>query len=170
MSETMQVAKRTAINFVVLAASAFVLFVLAAIINFLGQLVGLSSPNRLIEVALSVGNSSTMQAIISIWLLTAAVVIALPSIWKPFATTTALMFDVGYAVLGALAGFGLAIGSFGGNWTVLIWALVYSAIIAVGYWAVGKFMPMADLEHRGRMRWILVGVLVLAAPIILLWG
>ena len=55
------------------------------------------------------------------------------------------MFDVGYAVLGALAGFGLAIGSFGGNWTVLIWALIYSAIIAVGYWAVSRFMPMADL-------------------------
>jgi hypothetical protein len=29
---------------------------------------------------------------------------------------------------------------------------------------------MADLEHRGRLRWILVGVLVVAAPIILLWG
>jgi hypothetical protein len=80
------------------------------------------------------------------------------------------MLDVGYGVLGALTGFGLAIGLFGGGWRIFLWAIVYSAVIAGGYMLVRKFLPLSEMRSYGNGRWILAAVLFLASPLILLWG
>jgi hypothetical protein len=81
---------------------------------------------------------------------------------RPLSTTTTLMFDVGYGILGALTGFGIAIGLFGGGWSILLRALIYSVIIAVGYLAVRKWLSRdeftVDRRTRGRRpvssRWL----------------
>ena len=81
-----------------------------------------------------------------------------------------LMFAVGYGVLGALSGFGLAIGLFGGGWRIFIWAIIYSALIAAGYALVRKYLPLAEMQNYGKNRWILAAILFVASPLILLWG
>lgn len=164
------IAKRSAGNFAIFAACAFVLWFWAALINWLAKSLRLSAPDHLLNVATSIAQSSTLQAIISIWLLTAAIVIAFPGLWRPFSATTVLMLDVGYGVLGALTGFGLAIGLFGGGWRVFMWSVVYSAIIAAGYFAVRQWLPLSEVQSYGRGRWMLALVLFLASPIVLLWG
>lgn len=165
-----ELVKRSGGNFAIFAICAFVLWIWATLINGLAQLVHLSTPDRLTSVATSVAESSTLQAIVSIWLLTAAVAIAFPSIWRPLSTTTTLMFDVGYGVLGALTGFGLAIGLFGGGWQIFIWALIYSVIIAFGYALVRWLLPLSDMPTYGKGRWIVACILFVASPFILLWG
>lgn len=142
----------------------------AALINRIAQFLRLSSADHLANVATSITSSSTLEAIISIWLLMAAIAIAFPAIWRPFSATTTLMFDIGYGVLGALAGFGLAIGLFGGSWHVFVWAIIYSAAIAIGYMLVRRFLPLSEMTNYGRGRWILAAILVLGSPVILLWG
>ena len=168
--EPYAIAKRSGINFVVFAACAFVLWFWAALINRLAQAVGLSTPEHLANAAASIGSSSTLQAIVSIWLLTAATAIAFPAIWRPLTATTTLMFDVGYGILGALTGFGLAIGLFSGGWHIFGWALVYSAGIAIGYAVIRKMFPLSEMGAYGTGRWIVAGILFLASPLILLWG
>jgi len=108
--EPKEIAKRSAGNFLIFAACAFILWVLAAAIDWVAQLARLSSPERLPALATSIVSSSTLQAIVAIWLLTAAFAIAFPKMLTPLSATTTLMFDVGYGILGALAGFGIAIG------------------------------------------------------------
>lgn len=169
MVEQRSMWKRVAGSFGVLAACAFVLFVLAAVINFLAQLVGLSSPERLSAVVVSLGTSSTLQVIVAIWLLTAAGAIAAPQLWRPLSMTTELLFDIGYGVLGALAGFGLAIGVFGGGWYVLIWAVIYSLLAAAAYLAITHISVLRDVNAWGQRRWIVVGILTVLAPVVLLW-
>ena len=168
--EPSEIAKRSAANFAIFAACAFVLWFWAALINWLAQLVRLSTPDHLTNVATAIAQSSTLEAIVSIWLLTAAIAIAFPAIWRPLSTTTMLMFDVGYGVLGALTGFGLAIGLFGGGWRIFFWAIIYSAVIAAGYVFVRKYLPLSEMSSYGNGRWILAAVLFLASPLILLWG
>ncbi|CAM5563210.1 hypothetical protein ATER59S_04742 [Aquamicrobium terrae] len=165
-----EIAKRTGGNFLIFAGCAFVLWLWAALIDRVAQAVNLSTPDHLANVATSIARSSTLEAIVSIWLLSAAIAIAFPIIWRPFSTTTTLMFDVGYGVLGALTGFGLAIGLFTGNWRTFGWALAYSAIIAVGYFLVRRFLPLAEMQTRGRDRWLLAAALFIASPLIFLWG
>lgn len=170
MSETSDIAKRSAGNFFIFAGCAFVLWVWAAIIDRLAQIVWLSTPGHLTSVATSIGNSATLQAIVSIWLLTAAIAIALPRLWALLSATTTLMFQLGYGILGALAGFGLAIGLFSGTWTIFFWALIYSAVIAIGYFVIRQWFPLSDMQSYGRGRWILFGILVFASPAVLIWG
>lgn len=164
------IAKRSGGNFVIFAACAFVLWFWAALINWVAQFLRLSTPDHLTNVATAIAQSSTLEAIVSIWLLTAAIAIAFPALWRPLSTTTMLMFDVGYGVLGALSGFGLAIGLFGGGWRIFIWAIIYSAVIAAGYALVRKYLPLAEMQNYGKNRWILAAVLFVASPLILLWG
>jgi hypothetical protein len=168
--EMQEIAKRSGVNFIIFALCAFVLWLWAAVIDQMAQLLHLSTVGRLVSVATSIGDSATLQAIVSIWLLTAAAAIAFPRLWKPLSTTTTLMFDIGYGVLGALAGFGLAIGLFGGGWHVLGWALIYSVTIAIGYVVVRKLLPLSEMQAYGKGRWILAGFLFLASPLILIWG
>lgn len=165
-----EIAKRSAANFFIFAGCAFVLWFWAAGINWLAQTLRLSTPEHLTNAAASIANSSTLEAIVSIWLLTAAVAIAFPAIWRPLSATTILMFDFGYGILGALTGFGLAIGLFNADWHIFIWALVYSVIIAVGYFGVRKLLPLSEMGTYGRGRLVFAAILFLASPIILLWG
>ena len=167
---TTTTAKRAGGYFLIFAGCAFVLLVLAGIIIRVGQAIGLADPDRLHRLVSGVGSSAALQSIISVWLLTAAMAVAFPRLWRPFSTTSALLFDVGYGVLGALAGFGLAIGLFGGEWTVLIWSLVFSVVIAVGVYAIRKWAPISALLADGRWRWGLAAVLAIAAPIVLIWS
>lgn len=156
-------------SFAVMAACAFFLFVLAAILNYLASVVGLSTQERLTAIITSLSSSSTLQAIMAIWLFTAALAIVAPGLWGVLSIATALLFDIGYGVLGALTGFGLAIGIFGGNWYVLIWAVIYSLLVAAGYFVVKRWLAGDVQAMDGRTRWILAGVLVVAAPVLLLW-
>ncbi len=165
-----EIAKRSAANFFIFAGCAFILWFWAALINRLAQLLRLSTPEHLTNAAASIANSSTLEAIVSIWLLTAAVAIAFPAIWRPLSATTALMFDVGYGILGALTGFGLAIGLFSADWHIFIWALIYSLVIAIGYFGVCRMFPLSEMGAYGRGRLIIAAILFLASPIILLWG
>jgi hypothetical protein len=80
------------------------------------------------------------------------------------------MFDVGYGILGALTGFGIAIGLFGGGWSILLRALIYSVIIAVGYLAVRKWLSRDEFTVERRTQWMAAGVIALASPFVLLWG
>lgn len=153
-----------------LAACAFVLFLLAALINGLASLLRLSTPEHLAGVVTALGSSSSLQAMMAIWLLAAAVAIVAPRFWAALSVTTALLFDLGYGVFGALAGFALGIGVFGGGWLPLVWALVYSVVVWVGYLLVRRFLPLSDMKNYGRGRWILAGILAIAAPVLLLWG
>jgi hypothetical protein len=168
--EPTEIAKRSAGNFGIFAACAFVLWLWAAAINWLAEWVRLSTPEHLTAVAASITRSSTLEAIISIWLLTAAIAIAFPVIWRPLSATTTLMFDVGSGILGALTGFGLAIGLFGGGWRIFIWAIIYSVVIAVGYALVRRFLPLSGMGSYGKGRWIFAAILFVASPLILLWG
>lgn len=160
--------KRIGGSFVVMAGCAFFLFVLAAVLNFLASAVGLSTPERLSGIIASLSSSSTLQAIMAIWLFTAALAIVAPKLWGVLSVATALLFDIGYGVLGALTGFGLAIGIFGGNWYVLMWAVIYSAIVAAGYFVVKRWL-VSDVQAMGQARWIVAAVLAVAAPVLLLW-
>jgi hypothetical protein len=72
------IAKRSAGNFLIFAACAFILWILAAAIDWIAQLLRLSTPERMPALAASIVSSSTLQAIVAIWLLTAAVAIAFP--------------------------------------------------------------------------------------------
>jgi hypothetical protein len=164
------IAKRSATNFAMFAGCAFVLWFWAAAINRLAQMLGLSTPEHMANAATSIANSSTLEAIVSIWLLTAAVAIAFPIIWRPLSATTLLMFDVGYSILGALAGFGLAIGLFSGDWQIFVWSLIYSALIAIVYTVARYLFPLSEMESYGRGRWVLAAILFVASPVILLWG
>jgi hypothetical protein len=164
------IAKRSAGNFLIFAGCAFILWILAAAIDWIAQVVRLSTPERLPALAASIVSSSTLQAIVAIWLLTAAVAIAFPRVLRPLSTTTTLMFDVGYGILGALTGFGIAIGLFGGGWSILWRALIYSAVIAVGYVAVRKWLSRDEFTMDGRTRWMAAGIIALASPFVLLWG
>lgn len=168
--EPTSIAKRSAINFGVFAVCAFILWLWAALIDWLAQSVGLTDPGHLTRVATSIARSSTLEAIVSIWLLTASIAIAFPALWRPLSATTMLMFDIGYGILGALAGFGLAIGLFDSTWTIVIAALAYSAALAIGYALVRRFLPLSDVSSYGKARWILAAVLLIASPVILLWG
>lgn len=168
--EQSELVRRSAGNFAIFMACAFLLWIWAAIFDRIAQFVRLSAPGHLTSVATSIASSSTLQAIISIWLLTAAVAIAFPMIWRPLSMTTTLMFDVGYGILGALTGFGLAIGLFGGGWHIFLWAVIYSVAIAVGYALVRWWLPLSEMQTYGKRRFILAGLLVLAAPAILIWG
>ena len=168
--EQSEIVKRSAGNFLIFAACAFLLWIWAALIDRIAQIVRLSTPDHLTGVAASIASSATLQAIISIWLLTAAVAIAFPVIWRPLSMTTTLMFDVGYGILGALTCFGLAIGLFGGGWHIFLWALIYSIAIAVGYALVRWWLPLSEVQSYGSSRWILAGILFLASPVILIWG
>lgn len=168
--ESSEIAKRSAINFGIFAVCAFILWLWAALIDWLAQSVGLSSPGHLTHVATSIARSSTLEAIVSIWLLTAAIAIAFPAVWRPLSATTTLMFDIGYGILGALAGFGLAIGLFDTTWSIFIAAIAYGIGLAVGYALVRRFLPLSEIPAYGRSRWILAGVLFVASPLILLWG
>ncbi len=168
--EQKEIAKRSASNFLIFAACAFILWILAAAIDWVAQLLRLSTPERLPALATSIVSSSTLQAIVAIWLLTAAVAIAFPKMLTPLSTTTTLMFDVGYGILGALTGFGIAIGLFGGGWSILVRALIYSAIIAIGFFAVRKWLSREELRTYGRTRWTVAGIIALASPFVLLWG
>jgi len=165
-----EIAKRSAANFFIFACCAFVLWFWAALFNRLAGMLSLSTPEHLTNAAASIANSSTLEAIVSIWLLTAAVAIAVPAIWRPLSATTTLMFDVGYGILGALTGFGLAIGLFNDDWHIFTWALIYSAVIAIGYFGVRRFFPLSEMEAYGRRRLIIAAILFVASPIILLWG
>lgn len=165
-----EIAKRAATNFLIFAVFAFVLWILAAILDRLAQVVGLSSPERLAEITTSIASSATLQAIVSIWLLTAAVAIAFPRFWSPLSTTTSLMFDMGYGILGALTGFGLAIGFFSAHWNILIWALIYSAVIAIGYIIIRKSLPRLETGTTTKTRFIIAAVLFVAAPLVLIWS
>ncbi|WP_323015798.1 hypothetical protein [Devosia sp.] len=160
--------RRIAVNFAVLAGCAFVLFVLAALLNGLASLLRLSTPEHLTGVVTALGNSSSLQAMMAIWLLAAAMVIVAPRLWGALSVTTALLFDLGYGVLGALSGFSLGIGIFGGGWMPLVWALVYSVVVWLGYVALRRFLPLSEMA--GRNRWIFAAILVVAAPALLLWG
>jgi hypothetical protein len=160
--------KRIAGSFAVMAGCAFLLFVLAALLNFLASAVGLSTPERLTAIITSLSSSGTLQAIMAIWLLTAALAIVAPGLWRVLSIATALLFDIGYGVLGALTGFGLAIGIFGSNWYVLMWAAIYSAVVAAGYFAVKRWL-VGDVQAMGQARWIVAAVLAIAAPVLLLW-
>lgn len=162
--------QRIATNFAVLAVCAFVLFILAALLNGLAALLRLSTPEHLTGVVTALGSSSSLQAMMAIWLLAAAVVIVAPRLWGALSVTTALLFDLGYGVLGALTGFSLGIGIFGGGWMPLVWALVYSVVVWLGYLALQRFHPLSDVKAHGRNRWILAAILVVAAPALLLWG
>ncbi len=168
--EQMQIAKRSATNFLIFAACAFILWILAAAIDWLAQILRLSTPERLPALAASIVSSSTLQAIVAIWLLTAAFAIAFPRMLTPLSATTNLMFDVGYGILGALAGFGIAIGLFGGGWAILLRAIIYSVIIAIGFVAVRKWLGRDELKTYGRARWTAAGIIALASPFVLLWG
>lgn len=168
--ESNEIAKRSAINFGIFAVCAFVLWFWAALIDWLARIVGLSSPGHLTEVATSIARSSTLEAIVSIWLLTAAIALAFPAVWRPLSATTMLMFDIGYGILGALAGFGLAIGLFDTNWHIFIAALAYAVALAAGYALIRRFMPLSEMQTYGRSRWILAAALFIASPSILLWG
>jgi hypothetical protein len=169
-NDTMAVAKRAGGYFVIFAACAFVLLILAAIFIWIGQVIGLADPQRLNRLVGGISSSAALQGIISVWLLTAAVAVAFPKLWRPFQTTSALLFDVGYGVLGALSGFGLAIGVFGGGWGPLIWALVFSVLIAIGAYAIRRWAPGSALMANDKWRWILAAVLTVAAPFVLIWG
>ncbi|ODT76421.1 MAG: hypothetical protein ABS76_31170 [Pelagibacterium sp. SCN 64-44] len=160
--------RRIAVNFAVLAGCAFVLFVLAALLNGAASLLRLSTPEHLTGVVTALGNSSSLQAMMAIWLLAAAMVIVAPRLWGALSVTTALLFDLGYGVLGALSGFSLGIGIFGGGWVPLVWALVYSVVVWLGYVALRRFLPLSEMT--GRNRWIFAAILVVAAPVLLLWG
>ncbi|OCJ18312.1 hypothetical protein A6U87_05325 [Rhizobium sp. AC44/96] len=168
--EQTAIIKRSASNFLIFAACAFILWIFAAAIDWVAQLVRLSSPERLPALAASIVSSSTLQAIVAIWLLTAAVAIAFPKILTPLSTTTTLMFDVGYGILGALTGFGIAIGLFGGGWSILLRAVIYSAIIAIGFFAVRKWLSKEELKTYGHNRWTVAGIIALISPFVLLWG
>jgi len=168
--EPKEIAKRSAGNFLIFAGCAFILWILAASIDWVAQVLRLSSPERLPALATSIVNSSTLQAIVAIWLLTAAFAIAFPKMLTPLSATTALMFDVGYGILGALAGFGIAIGLFGGGWSILLRAVIYSAIIAIGFIAVRMWLTREDLCASGQRRWTIAGIIALASPFVLLWG
>lgn len=161
--------KRIAGSFAVMTACAFVLFVLAAVLNYLASVVGLSTQERLTAIITSLSSSSTLQAIMAIWLFTAALAIVAPRLWGVLSIATALLFDIGYGVLGALTGFGLAIGIFGGNWYVLMWAVIYSLLVVAGYFAVKRWLVGDVQAMGGRARWIVAGILALAAPVLLLW-
>ncbi|WP_087005352.1 hypothetical protein [Rhizobium sullae] len=168
--EPAEIAKRSAGNFLIFVACAFVLWIMAGAIDWVAQIVHLSTPERLTAVATSITSSSTLQALVSIWLLTAALAIAFPRILTPLSTTTTLMFDVGYGILGALTGFGLAIGLFGGGWTIFVRALIYSAVIAIGFFVFRKWLSVAELRSYGQARWIIAAIVALASPFVLLWG
>ncbi|MBB3963953.1 hypothetical protein [Rhizobium metallidurans] len=168
--EPKDIAKRSAGNFLIFAGCAFILWILAAAVDWIAQIVRLSTPERLPALAASIVSSSTLQAIVAIWLLTAAVAIAFPRVLRPLSTTTTLMFDVGYGILGALTGFGIAIGLFGGGWSILLRALIYSAVIAVGYVAVRRWLSRDEFTMDGRTRWMAAGIIALASPFVLLWG
>jgi hypothetical protein len=168
--EPKSIAKRSAGNFLIFATCAFILWIMAAVIDWFAQLLRLSTPERLPALAVSIVSSSTLQAIVAIWLLTAAVSIAFPRMLRPLSTTTTLMFDVGYGILGALTGFGIAIGLFGGGWSILLRALLYSVIVAVGYIAVRKWLSRDEFTVDRRTKWIAAGIIALASPFVLLWG
>lgn len=168
MSEQQIQWKRIGGSFAVMAGCAFILFVLAAILNFLASAVGLSSSARMTEIITSLSSSSVLQAIMAIWLFTAALAILAPRLLGVLSIATALLFDVGYGVLGALTGFGLAIGIFGGNWYVLMWAVIYSVVVAAGYFVAKRWL-LNDVQSMGQARWIVAAVLIVAAPILLLW-
>ena len=70
--EQSELVRRSAGNFAIFMACAFLLWIWAAIIDRIAQVVRLSAPGHLTGVATSIASSSTLQAIISIWLLTAA--------------------------------------------------------------------------------------------------
>ncbi len=152
------------------AACAFVLWFWAALINRLAQAVGLSTPEHLANAAASIASSSTLQAIVSIWLLTAATAIAFPAIWRPLTATTTLMFDVGYGILGALTGFGLAIGlsAAAGTYSAGHWSTALAS--RSGNAVIRKMFPLSEMGAYGTGRWIVAGILFLASPMILLWG
>lgn len=85
--------KRIAGSFAVMATCAFVLFVLAAVLNYLASVVGLSTQERLTAIITSLSSSSTLQAIMAIWLFTAALAIVAPRLWGVLSIATALLFD-----------------------------------------------------------------------------
>ena len=61
------------------------------------------------------------------------------------------------------------IGIFGGNWYVLMWAVIYSLLVVAGYFAVKRWLVGDVQAMGGRARWIVAGILALAAPVLLLW-